>query len=86
MQVEVQSANELGRLLAGAQGYRVFTHDGVVLGALERVRYQTQVSRPDDIVVCGGGLFRRRRCILPFESVDVVSAREGKVLLRPHAA
>ena len=86
MQLSVQSANELGRLLAGAQGYRVFTHEGVVLGALERVRYQTEVSRPDDIVVCGGGLLRRRRCTFPFELVDAVSAREGKVVLRPHAA
>jgi len=71
MQVSVQSSNELGRLLAGAQGYRVFTHEGVVLGALERVRYETQASHPDDIVVCGGGLFRRRRCTFPL----------GKVLL-----
>jgi hypothetical protein len=86
MQVSVQSTNELGRLLAGAQGYRVFTHDGVVLGALERVRYETQVSRPDDIVVCGGGLFRRRRRTLPFELVDAVSAREAKVVLRPDVA
>ena len=80
-----QRANELGRLLAGAQGYTVFTHDGAVLGALERVRYETQVSRPDDIVVCGRGLFRRRRCTVPFESVDAVSAREGTVVLRAPA-
>jgi hypothetical protein len=86
MQVSVQSANELGRLLAGAQGYRVFTHEGVVLGALEQVRYETQVSRPDDIVVCRGGLFRRRRRTFPFELIDVVSARENKVVLRPDVA
>lgn len=86
MQVSGQSANELGRLLAGAQGYSVFTHEGVVLGALERVRYQTQVSRPDDIVVCGGGLLRRRRCTFPFAFVDAVSAREGRVVLRPDVA
>jgi hypothetical protein len=86
MQVSVQSANELGRLLAGAQGYSVFTHEGVVLGALERVRYETQVSRPDDIVVCGGGLFRRRRRTFAFALVDAVSAREGKVVLRPDVA
>jgi len=86
MQVSVQSANELGRLLAGAQGYRVFTHEGVVLGTVERVRYETQVSRPDDIVVCGRGLFRRRRCSFPFELVYAVSAREGKVVLRTDVA
>ena len=86
MPLSVQSANELGRLLAGAQGYSVFTHEGVVLGALERVRYQTQVSRPDQILVCGGGLFRRRRRTFPFELVDAVSAHEAKVVLRPDAA
>jgi hypothetical protein len=86
MQASGQGANELGRLLAGAQGYTVFTHEGAVVGALERVRYETQVARPDDIVVCGRGLFRRRRSTVPFESVHAVSAREGKVVLRPDAA
>jgi hypothetical protein len=86
MQASGQGANELGRLLAGAQGYTVFTHEGAVVGALERVRYETQVSRPDDIVVCGRGLFRRRRSTFPFESVHAVSAPEGKVVLRPDAA
>lgn len=61
MQASAQSANELGRLLAGAQGYKVLTHNGVVVGALERVRYQTRVSHRDDIVVYRRGLFRRRR-------------------------
>jgi len=86
MRASDQSANELGRLLAGAKGYTVFTHEGVLLGALERVRYETQVSRPDDIVVCRRGLFRGRRCTLPFESVRAVSAREGRVVLRPDVA
>ena len=86
MQTSEQSANELGRLLAGAQGYTVYTHDGVLLGALERVRYETQVSRPDDIVVRGRGLVRRRRSTFPFESIYAVSPHEGKVVLRPDAA
>ena len=86
MQASEQTANELGRLLAGAQGYTVYTHDGVLLGALERVRYETQVSRPDDIVVRGRGLFRRRRSTFPFESIYAVSPHEGKVVLRPDAA
>lgn len=86
MQASEQTANELGRLLAGAQGYTVYTHDGVLLGALERVRYETQVSRPDDIVVRGRGLFRRRRSTVPFESIYAVSPHEGKVVLRPDAA
>ena len=86
MQASEQTANELGRLLAGAQGYMVYTHDGVLLGALERVRYETQVSRPDDIVVRGRGLVRRRRSTFPFESIYAVSPHEGKVVLRPDAA
>ena len=86
MQASEQTANELGRLLAGAQGYTVYTHEGVLLGALERVRYETQVSRPDDIVVRGRGLFRRRRSTFPFESIYAVSPHEGKVVLRPDAA
>lgn len=86
MQASEQTANELGRLLAGAQGYTVYTHDGVLLGALERVRYETQVSRPDDIVVRGRGLVRRRRSTVPFESIYAVSPHEGKVMLRPDAA
>jgi hypothetical protein len=86
MQTSEQSANELGRLLAGAQGYTVYTHEGVLLGALERVRYETQVSRPDDIVVRGRGLFRRRRSTFPFESVYAVSGHKSKVVLRADAA
>ena len=86
MQASGQSANELGRLLAGAQGYTVFTHEGTAVGALERVRYETQISHPDDIVIRGRGLFRRQRCTFPFESVYAVSAREGKVVLRPDRA
>ena len=86
MQASEQTANELGRLLAGAQAYTVYTHDGVLLGALERVRYETQVSRPDDIVVRGRGLVRRRRSTFPFESIYAVSPHEGKVVLRPDAA
>jgi len=38
MEASGQSANELGRLLAAAQGYTVFTHQGTAVGALERVR------------------------------------------------
>jgi hypothetical protein len=86
MQASGQSANELGRLLASAHGYTVFTHRGTAVGALERVRYGTQVSRPDDIVVRSRGLFRRRRCTFQFEAVSAVSAREAKVVLRPDVA
>ena len=81
----VQSTIELGRLLAAAQGYKVFAHDGAPLGALERIRYQQQISHPDEIVVCGRGPFRRRRTF-PFDAVGTVSARERTVVLRADTA
>jgi hypothetical protein len=81
-----QSPIELGRLLAAAQGYSVFAHDGASLGALERIRYEQQVTRPDEIVVCGRGLFRRRRRTFPFDAVARVSARESSVVLHPEPA
>jgi hypothetical protein len=82
----VQSTIELGRLLAAAQGYKVFAHDGAPLGALERIRYGQQVSHPDEIVVCGRGPFRRRRRTFPFDAVGAVSARERTVVLRADTA
>jgi hypothetical protein len=77
----LQSPNELGRLLAAARGYKVFAHDGTPLGALERIRYEQQVTRPDEIVVCGRGFFRRRRRTFPFDAVARVSVRESSVIL-----
>ncbi|MHB8469296.1 MAG: hypothetical protein ACYDCH_06015 [Gaiellaceae bacterium] len=77
----VQSASELGRLLAAAQGYKVLTHDGAPLGSLEGIRYEQQVSHPDEIVVTGRG-FRRRRRTFPFDAVGNVSARDRTVVLR----
>ncbi len=82
----VQSAIELGRLLAAAQGYKVFAHDSAPLGALEGIRYGQQVSHPDEIVVCGRGPFRRRRRTFPFDAVCAVSARERTVVLRADTA
>jgi len=81
--IPVQGPTELGRLLASARGYRVFAHGGTLLGALERVRYEQQVSRPDEIVVCARGFLRRRRRTFPFEAVAAISVREGRVVLRP---
>ena len=86
MQASEQTANELGRLLAAARGYTVFTHQGTAVGALERVRYETQVAHPDDIIVCSRRLFRRRRSTFPFESIYAVSPHESKVVLRSDAA
>jgi len=60
-----QSPIELARLLTAARGYKVFAHDGAPLGALEHIRYEQQVTRPDEIVVCGRLLFRRRRRTYP---------------------
>lgn len=81
----VQDTTELGRLLAAAQGYKVFGHNGAPLGALERIRYEQQVSHPDEIVVCGGPLRRRRRTF-PFAAVGRVSARERTIVLRADTA
>jgi hypothetical protein len=81
-----QSPIELGRLLAAGQGYRVFAHDGAQLGALEGVRYERQVTRPDELVVRGRGFFRRRRRTFPFDAVARVSARESSVVLHPEPA
>lgn len=78
----VQSPIELGRLLAAARGYKVFAHDGAPLGALERVRYEQQVTRPDEIVVYSRVFFRRRRRTFPFDAVARVSARERAVILQ----
>jgi hypothetical protein len=82
----VQSPTELGRLLAAARGYEVFSHDGAPLGALERIRYERQVSRPDEIVVCGRWFFRRRRRTFPFEAIASVSVPKSSVVLHPGAA
>jgi hypothetical protein len=82
---DVQGPVELGRLLASARGYRVLEHGGASVGALERVRYEHQVSRPDEIIVCARGLFRRRRLTFPFAAVAAISVRESTVVLRPDA-
>ena len=60
MVVAVQGPAELGRLLASARGYRVFADGGALLGVVERVRYEQQVTRPDEIFVCAGKFLRRR--------------------------
>ena len=79
-----QGPAELGRLLASARGYRVFAHGGAPLGVVERVRYEQQVSRPDEIVVCARSfLRRRRRSMLPFAAVAAINVRENTILLRP---
>ena len=82
-----QGPAELGRLLASARGYRVVAHGGAPLGVVERVRYEQQVSRPDEIVVCDRSfLRRRRRRLLPFAAVAAINVRESTVVLRPDAA
>lgn len=42
---------ELGRLLAGAGGYRVLASDGTHLGWLDHVRYERHADHPDEVVV-----------------------------------
>jgi len=43
------------------------------------------VSRPDEIIVCARGLFRRRRLTFPFAAVAAISVRESTVVLRADA-
>jgi hypothetical protein len=81
----VQGPIELGRLLASARGYQVIAHHGASLGALERLRYEREVSRPDEIVVCSRGLFRRRRRTFPFAAVAAIRVRDNTVVLRADA-
>ena len=77
---------ELGRLLAGARGYKVFAQGGAPLGALECVLYQQHVSHPDEIVVFALGFFRQRRRTFPFDAVAAISAQERTVALRSDTA
>jgi hypothetical protein len=73
---------ELGRLLAAAKGYRVFTLDGEHMGWLDRIRYERHTDHPDEIVLRGRGLLGRRRRALPFDAVDEVRPREKTIVLR----
>jgi hypothetical protein len=73
---------ELGRLLAGAGGYRVLASDGTPVGWLDHVRYERHADHPDEIVVRKHALVAKRRRALPFSAVAAVSLRQQKVVLR----
>lgn len=73
---------ELGRLLAAAEGYRVFASDGKQVGWLDHVRYERYADHPDEIVVRGRSFLARRRHVLPFHTVEEVKPRERTVVLR----
>ena len=73
---------ELGRLLAAAEGYRVFESDGTHVGWLDHVRYERHADHPDEIVVRSRRLLARRRRALPFSAVEEVRPRERKIVLR----
>jgi hypothetical protein len=73
---------ELGRLLAGAEGYRVLASDGTHLGWLDHVRYERHADHPDEIVVRNRRVLARRRRVLPFSAVAEVRRRERTVVLR----
>jgi len=77
-----RSEADLGRLLAAAEGYRVLRDNGDQVGWLDRIRYERNAHCPDEIVVRTRGFFGRRRRVLPFLSVDRVSANERMVVLR----
>lgn len=73
---------ELGRLLAAATGYRVFTLDGEHVGWLDRIRYERHADHPDEIVLRSRGVLGRRRRALPFDTVEEVRPRDKTVVLR----
>jgi hypothetical protein len=73
---------ELGRLLAAAEGYRVFASDSKHVGRLAHVRYERHADHPDEIVVRSRGLLGTRRRALPFEAVEEVRPSERTVVLR----
>ena len=73
---------ELGRLLAAAKGYRVFTREGEHVGSLDRIRYERHTDHPDEIVLRSRGVLGKRRRALPFDAVDEVRPQEKAVVLR----
>jgi hypothetical protein len=73
---------ELGRLLAAAEGYRVFASDSKHIGWLAHVRYERHADHPDEIVVRSRSLLGTRRRALPFEAVEEVRPSERTVVLR----
>lgn len=85
---------ELGRLLAGADGYRVLASDGAPIGWLDHVRYERHADHPDEVVVRRHALLPTRRRAFPFSAVaevkprqrTVVLGREQNARLRPPAA
>jgi hypothetical protein len=79
---DLRGQAELGRLLAGAEGYRVVAGDGTHLGWIDHVRYERHADHPDEIVVRRRGLLPRRRRAVPFSAVEAVRSRERTVVLR----
>lgn len=73
---------ELGRLLAGAVGYRVVASDGAPVGWLDHVRYERYADHPDEIVVRRRALPPKRCRALPFGAVAEVSPGQRTVVLR----
>jgi hypothetical protein len=73
---------ELGRLLAGAAGYRVVANDGTQVGWLDHVRYQRHADHPDEIVVRRRSIPPKRLRALPFRAIEAVRPSERTVVLR----
>ena len=72
---------ELGRLLAAAEGYRVFA-SGKQIGWVDHVRYERHADHPDEIIVRSRGLLGTRRRALAFAAVEEVRPRERTVVVR----
>jgi hypothetical protein len=73
---------ELGRLLAAAEGYRVLSSDGTLVGWLGHVRYERHADHPDEIIVRSRRLLARRWRALPFSAVEEVKPGERSIVLR----
>jgi hypothetical protein len=76
-----RTKSELGRLLAAAEGYRVFA-SGKPIGWVDHVRYERHADHPDEIIVRSRGLLGARRRAVAFEGVGEVRPSERIVVVR----
>ena len=65
--------------LARCEGWQVTTPNGR-LGSVRRLLYGTRLDRPDALII-QTGLFKRRRLVVPTETVSEVLPSQGKLRL-----
>ena len=71
----------LARELAGTGGYLVADSRGRILGKVECPMYGTAPDVPDALSV-RGGLFARRRRLVPADAIDQIDGSSGVIGLR----